>query len=72
MYNENFQVPRKKCFGKQCYSKKLAETLRNEKWEEESTELRIYQCPICNSWHLTHLMWEPKKKKKRKIKRLWR
>jgi hypothetical protein len=72
MVNKNFRFPKEKCFGKQCYSKKVAETLKNKKWVEESVELRIYQCPICNFWHLTHSLWEPKQKRKHKIKRIWR
>lgn len=54
--------------GKICYTKKLAETVRNKRTEKRYTKgskktshlsfdkyLRIYPCNRCNSWHLTHM-----------------
>lgn len=40
--------------GKICYSKKICETTANRKWKEDGIELRVYQCPDCNFFHLTH------------------
>jgi len=39
--------------GKVSYDKKAAQTAKNRRWNEEHVELRIYQCPECNLWHLT-------------------
>lgn len=39
--------------GKVRFSKREAETARNRRMEEDHAELRIYQCPYCNDWHLT-------------------
>lgn len=42
---------------KQKYDKKLATTALNhckkEKGKKYRNECRIYECPECNSWHLT-------------------
>lgn len=49
-----------KCNGKVCYGKKDAETARNHRTKGRKGQrhgrpefLRVYQCPICNQWHLT-------------------
>lgn len=42
------------CTGKKRYTKKLAETLKNRLNDKRGLTLRIYQCPECNMWHLTH------------------
>ena len=49
-----------KCRGKQCYSKREAETIRNARLRPHRRIrrhipdfLRIYHCPHCNHWHLT-------------------
>lgn len=42
--------------GKVCFDKKSAQTKMN--WllkQGKARYLRIYQCPICNSFHLTHV-----------------
>ena len=41
------------CQGKKCYDKKGAQTAKNKRFKDSHTELRIYQCPICDYWHLT-------------------
>lgn len=42
-----------KC-GKVCFDKRTAETKRNYLLKLGREEyLRIYNCPICNCWHLT-------------------
>lgn len=47
--------------GKPGYSKREAETLRNRRTKGRRKVrhgrpdfLRIYHCPKCNKWHLTH------------------
>lgn len=51
------------CTGKKRYTKKLAETLKNRLYDKRGLILRIYQCPECNTWHLTHTekWWHQKK-----------
>ena len=39
--------------GKNIYDKRGAQTEANRRWEEDHVELRIYNCPECNGWHLT-------------------
>lgn len=42
--------------NKQCYDKKTAVTILNErktKGKKWSREKRIYECPECGQWHLT-------------------
>jgi rubrerythrin len=39
------------------YSKRQAETVRNSRLRARHgrpDQLRIYHCPVCNHWHLTH------------------
>jgi len=45
----------KGCGGKKCYDKKLARTVLNIR-KREGSMVRMYQCPMCNMWHLTHLL----------------
>ena len=42
------------CSEKYGYSKKDAETKRNFIKKERGILLRIYPCPICGKYHLTH------------------
>jgi hypothetical protein len=44
----------KKCLNKGCYSKKVAQTIRNLLFRKKGRKVRIYQCDQCNFWHLTH------------------
>ncbi|MGD0778767.1 MAG: hypothetical protein ABSC05_38810 [Candidatus Solibacter sp.] len=39
--------------GKRTYRKRDAQTVRNRLMKKGAV-LRIYQCPKCNFWHLTH------------------
>lgn len=39
--------------GKNAYHKKDAITALNKR-REAGVILRVYQCPICSLWHLTH------------------
>lgn len=48
----NFQDER--CLHKRQYTKKEAQTIRNQRLFQGEKYLRIYPCPLCNSWHLTH------------------
>jgi hypothetical protein len=44
------------CKSKNRYTLKEARTMRNrkERYRYKKGELRIYQCPICDGYHLTH------------------
>ena len=48
------RVPQRNCKGKLSYSKKDALTARNRRMQD-GEKLRVYQCPDCNQWHLTHV-----------------
>lgn len=39
--------------GKQCYDKKGALTVKNDRERRGAANLRIYECQVCNAWHLT-------------------
>jgi len=39
--------------GKNCYDKKTAQSMMNHR-HKRGAKLRIYHCPLCNWWHLTH------------------
>ena len=41
------------CGTKPSYDKKSAISAKNKRWKIEHVELRVYQCPKCNWWHLT-------------------
>lgn len=60
----------KKCWVscKTCFNKKDAETAKNFLYLEKGVELRVYQCPTCNYWHLTHNLTFGKKNGKNKSK----
>lgn len=51
--------------GKVQYDKKTAQTAANKRYADDHVELRIYQCPSCNWWHLTHTNIRPKNKRHR-------
>jgi hypothetical protein len=40
--------------GKTCFDKKSAVTAKNKREREDHETLRIYECPHCGAWHLTH------------------
>ena len=42
-----------KICNKQQFNKKEALTVLNHCKNEHRKECRIYECPICNTWHLT-------------------
>lgn len=42
------------CRGKVCYDKRGATTARNSRLEKGEKYLRIFPCPVCRFWHLTH------------------
>lgn len=42
------------CWEKKKHSKKDAQTLANKAKNERGQRIRIYHCPICDYWHLTH------------------
>lgn len=46
------------CVHKSKYSKKTAQTVRNKRIQDGEKYLRIYNCPNCGSWHLTHKQHE--------------
>ena len=43
--------------GKKKYSKRLAQEVANRR-ANEGIRLRVYQCPNCNCFHLTHQIKE--------------
>ena len=48
---------RRMCRSKNRYATlKEARSMRNhkERYHHKKGELRIYQCPLCNGYHLTH------------------
>jgi len=53
-YNRIFITPVKYCHGKVIYDKKTAITAANKRFEENHIKLRVYPCPDCGHWHLTH------------------
>lgn len=47
----------KRCMhkGKKCYTREEAAKVRDHQAQFEARgEIRIYCCPFCNFWHLTH------------------
>lgn len=40
---------------KRGYDKKTALTLKNMAWRDGRGAMRVYHCPVCGAWHLTHL-----------------
>lgn len=60
----------KKCLKKGQYSKKIAQTIKNS-LRREGRIVRMYHCPLCNYWHVTHLVRKKVKfQKKKNNKRL--
>lgn len=39
--------------GKVMYDKKGAVTAKNFRLKKDHVKLRVYNCPVCNHWHLT-------------------
>jgi hypothetical protein len=56
--------------GKTIFDKRGAQTAKNSRWKEEHKELRIYNCPDCNGFHLTSRIYKNKKPIKKKTE--WR
>ncbi len=56
--------------GKVCFGKRTAATKRNFLQHRGNTKrLQIYQCTLCNVWHLTKKVHiRPRKHKRRSIK----
>lgn len=54
-HNDNFNnlKPTSYCNGKVGYDKKGAMTAKNKRWGDDHVKLRIYNCNMCNRWHLT-------------------
>jgi hypothetical protein len=52
---------------KNGYDKRGAETVRNKRWKEAHTPLRIYPCPDCKMWHVTEDESASPKRKKRRL-----
>lgn len=44
---------RRYCGSKNVYDKRGAETVRNQRWQDDHVRLRIYHCPKCGGWHVT-------------------
>ena len=40
--------------GKIMFDKRSAQTAANKRYDDDHVELRIYECPYCHRWHLTH------------------
>lgn len=57
------------CNGKVSYDKKTAVTAANRRFRESHTKLRVYNCPDCGKWHLTHVMHYGERKNGGKMKR---
>ena len=43
---------------KVSYDKRGAVTAANKRWADDHERVRIYPCPQCGGWHLTHLRVE--------------
>lgn len=48
------ELIREYCNGKIKYDKKGATTMMNFLERKGRKNLRIYDCPLCGGWHLTH------------------
>jgi hypothetical protein len=47
--------PLPRCTGKQSYKRKDAEEVRDKLLQRGAAAfLRVYHCPKCTHWHLTH------------------
>ncbi len=43
------------CDYKNAYSKKTADfILRKQKERYPNKKFRVYECPVCSKWHITH------------------
>lgn len=46
------------------YDKRGAVTAKNARMHQDHVRLRIYPCPNCGGWHLTHkILWDGLKQK---------
>lgn len=48
-------APRCPASGKVMYDKKGAKTAANLAFEAGRGKMRVYECPSCGRWHLTHV-----------------
>lgn len=62
---DGWRIPIEYCGDKVCYDLRGAQTARNSRKKEAHVDLRIYLCPQCGKFHLTHLI------KFRKYKKGW-
>lgn len=54
----DFRQQDERCLHKKQYLKKTAQTVKNQR-AKEGIILRIYPCPLCKAWHLTHKVKKP-------------
>jgi len=52
-YGRPTEIQKCSMSGKNMYDKKSAQSESNRRYEKEHSLLRIYECPYCNTWHLT-------------------
>lgn len=52
--NPDPDVPLPRCGDKVSYPKRLGKEVLNKRQRAGFRNLRLYQCPKCNYWHLTH------------------
>ncbi len=53
-----------KCQDKNAYDKKSAQTAVNDMHRRGMVNIRTYQCPTCDMWHLTHKRQNDKNKRR--------
>lgn len=60
IYNEGQYPDPPRCGGKIIYDKRGAITAKNLAFKRGLNRLRIYECDLCDGWHLTHkINYEP-------------
>ena len=62
----------KMCLWKRRYdSKAVARAFAEEIGTRRGLTLRVYRCPYCQLWHLTHTEFDPERDKGRSRRSLW-